>query len=217
MASMWLEWLPLLGEGLLITLQVTALGAVVALACAFAAGLCLISSLRLVRGLSYAYTQFFRGVSLLVLLFWMYFVLPFLGIELSKLAAAVLAIGLNYGAFGAEIVRSSIRAVPQGQWEAATALNFTPAQRMLNIVFPQALIRMLPPLNNLMIELLKATSLIYFITLTDLTYQAMILRSLYLPQTAQLFGLLLMIYFILASLISLLARLLERKLAAGRM
>ncbi len=217
MASMWLEWLPLMGEGLLVTIQVTMLGAIVSLVCALAAGLCLMSRHALVKGLAYVYVQFFRGVSLLVLLFWMYFVLPFLGIELSKLAAAVLAIGLNYGAFGAEIVRSSIKAVPRGQWEAATALNFTPAQRMLRVVFPQALIRMLPPMNNLMIELLKATSLIYFITLTDLTYQAMILRSLYLPQTAQLFGLLLVLYFILASLISLLARLLERKLAAGRM
>ncbi|WP_028559897.1 ectoine/hydroxyectoine ABC transporter permease subunit EhuC [Paenibacillus pinihumi] len=217
MVSKWLEWLPLMWEGLLITLQVTFLSAIVALIIAGAAGLCRISRLKWLRGLSYTYMLLFRGISLLVLLFWVYFVLPFLGIELSKMAAAVLAIGLNYGAFGAEIVRSSILAVPKGQWEAAQALNFTSAQRMIRVVFPQALIRMLPPMNNLMIELLKATSLIYFITLTDLTYQAMILRSLYLPQTAQIFGLLLILYFIIASVISLLARLLERKLTAGRM
>ncbi|MBJ6362327.1 ectoine/hydroxyectoine ABC transporter permease subunit EhuC [Paenibacillus sp. GCM10012307] len=217
MISKWLEWMPLMWEGLLITLEVTFLSAIVALIIAVAAGLCRLSRLQWLRGLAYVYMLLFRGVSLLVLLFWVYFVLPFLGIELSKLAAAVLAIGLNYGAFGAEIVRSSILAVPKGQWEAAQALNFTSAQRMIRVVFPQALIRMLPPLNNLMIELMKATSLIYFITLTDLTYQAMILRSLYLPQTAQIFGLLLVLYFVIASVISLLARMLERKLTAGRM
>ncbi|GGF96512.1 ectoine/hydroxyectoine ABC transporter permease subunit EhuC [Paenibacillus abyssi] len=211
------EWIPLLWEGTVITAQVTLLSAIVTLLLAAVTGIMRLSKFKIIRGISYIYVLIFRGVSLLVLLFWVYYALPLMGVELSKMTSAVLAIGLNFGAFGAEIVRSSILAVPKGQWEAAQALNLTPTQRMFRVIFPQALVRMLPPFNNLMIELLKATSLIYFITLTDLTYQAMILRSLYLPQTAQIFGLLLLIYFIMASIISMIARMLERKLSAGRM
>ncbi|RXZ84289.1 ectoine/hydroxyectoine ABC transporter permease subunit EhuC [Paenibacillaceae bacterium] len=217
MSSTWMDWVPLLREGLATTVQVTALSAIVALILAAVAGLCRLSKYKLVRGITYTYVLIFRGVSLLVLLFWVYFALPLIGIEFSKMAAAVLAIGLNYGAFGSEIVRSSIMAVPKGQWEAAQALNLTPMQRMTRVIFPQALVRMIPPFNNLLIELLKATSLIYFITMTDLTYQAHVLRGLYFPQTAEIYGLLLIMYFILAAVISLAARLLERKLSAGRM
>lgn len=214
--TLWLDWVPLLWKGLVITIEVTVLSAIVALLLAVVAGICSISKYRAIRGLASCYVLLFRGVSLLILLFWAYFALPLLNVELTKLAAAVLAIGLNYGAFGAEIVRSSILAVPKGQWEAAQALNLTPAQRMLRVILPQALIRMLPPFNNLMIELLKATSLIYFITLADLTYQASVLRGIYLPQTAQIYALLLLIYFVLAKCISVISRLLERKLSAGR-
>lgn len=214
--SRLLEWAPLLYQGLLITLQVTLLAAIVSLLLAFAAGLCRISRSGILRGVALVYTQVFRSMSLLILLFWAYFALPLLGVSLSKMAAAVLAIGLNYGAFGAEIVRSALLAVPKGQWEAAQALNFSRWQRMRTIIFPQAVVRMLPPMANLMIELLKATSLIYFITLADLTYQASVLRSLYLPDTVQIYGVLLVVYFILAQLIAGLARLLERRLSAGR-
>lgn len=206
----------MLWRGLIVTIEVTVLSAVVALMLAVVVGICSVSKYRAIRGLAYGYVLLFRGVSLLILLFWAYFALPLMNIELTKLAAAVLAIGFNYGAFGAEIVRSSILVVPKGQWEAAQALNLTPIQRMVRIIFPQALIRMLPPFNNLMIELLKATSLIYFITLADLTYQASVLRGLYLPQTAQIYALLLIIYFVLAKCISILSRQLERKLSAGR-
>ncbi|WP_062490806.1 ectoine/hydroxyectoine ABC transporter permease subunit EhuC [Paenibacillus sp. 32O-W] len=216
MQPTWSALFPLLLEGLEITLQVAALSAVVSLAIAVAAGLCRLSKWAVVRGAATVYVEFFRGVSLLVLMFWIYFALPFVGINLPKLAAAVLAIGLNYGAYGSEIVRSSILAVPKGQWEAAIALNMSPMQRMWRIVFPQAFIRMLPPLGNLLIELIKATSLVYFITLSDLTYQAMILRNNFLTWTPQIFGLLLVIYFVLSCCVSLIVRFAERRLAAWR-
>ncbi|MBD2845656.1 ectoine/hydroxyectoine ABC transporter permease subunit EhuC [Paenibacillus sp. IB182496] len=215
--SLWMEWAPLLWKGLVTTVQVALLSGVVALFLAVLTGICRLSKYKLIRGIAYVYVMLFRGVSLLVLLFWVYFSLPALGIEFSAISAAVLAFGLNYGAFGSEIVRSSILAVPKGQWEAALALNLTPAQRMFRIILPQAVVRMLPPINNLMIELLKATSLVSFITLADLTFQSQILRGQFFGNTIELFTIVLILYFILSSCITLVARLLERKLSAGRM
>lgn len=212
----WSTFIPLLWEGVKVTVEVAALSGLAAIAISLIVGLCRLSSIAAVRAAAQLYTEVFRGLPLLVLLFWVYFALPFAGVSLPKVASAIVAIGLNYGAFGAEIVRSSVQAVPQGQLEAARALNFSPYQRMLYVVLPQAAIRMLPPMGNLMIELLKGTSLIYFITLSDLTYQALILRNNFLDMQVLIFGLLLLAYFGLACCISAVVRLLERKLAAGR-
>lgn len=199
-----------------VTLKVALLSAGVALLMSLLAGLGSGSRFAFVRAICRLYIQLFRAVSLLVLLFWMYFALPFAGIELSKLLSAVLAIGLNIGAYGAEIVRGSVAAVPKGQYEASIVLNLSQSQRLWRVVFPQAFVRMLPPMGNLMIELLKATSLIYFITLADLTYEAMILRNNYYIWTPYIFGMLLGIYFLLAACITMAIRILERKFTAWR-
>ncbi|WP_281890371.1 ectoine/hydroxyectoine ABC transporter permease subunit EhuC [Paenibacillus sp. YYML68] len=216
MPTSWLDFIPLFGEGLQVTVLVAALASVVTLVVSLLAGLARLSPYRLVRGATGVYVEVFRGSSLLVQLFWLYYALPFLGVELPKLAAAVLAVGLNYGAYGSEIVRSTIQAIPKGQWEASVALNLSPMQRMVRIILPQAFTRMIPPLGNLMIELLKSTSLVYFITLTDLTYQAMVLRNNYVSFTPEILLMLLVMYFVLATAISFGMRALERKMTAGR-
>jgi polar amino acid transport system permease protein len=216
MSIPWSEWIPLLARGAGVTLKVTILSAGVALFMSLVAGLGSGSRHVILRIMSQTYIQVFRAASLLVLLFWVYFALPFAGIELSKLISAVLAIGLNIGAYGAEIVRGSVAAIPRGQIEASVALNLSHAQRMWCVVFPQAFARMLPPMGNLMIELLKATSLIYFITLADLTYEAMILRNNYYTLTPYIFALLLGVYFLLASCITVIIHILERKFTAWR-
>lgn len=210
------ELAPLLLEGAGITVQVAVLSWLLMIPIATAAGLARLSKFAAVRAVTVVYVEVFRGTSLLVQLFWLYFVLPFVGVELPKLAAGVLAIALNYGAYGSEIVRSSIQAVPKGQWEAAVALNMTPWQRMSRVIFPQAFVRMLPPFGNLSIELLKSTSLVYFITLSDLTYQAMVLRNNYVSMTPQIWATLLVMYFALAGIVTLGFKLLERRLQAGR-
>ncbi len=210
------EMLPLLLKGAKVTLIVAILSSAVTLVCAVAAGLCRLSKKRWVRAVTMGYVEVFRGTSLLIQLIWVYFALPLIGIDLDKLAAAVLAIGLNYGAYGSEIVRSTLLAIPAGQREAAIALNFTPAQAMVRILFPQAFLRMLPPLGNLMIELVKGTSLVYFITLTDLLYSALVLRTSYHSQTGYILLFVLVIYFAINYVVSLLVRMLERKLSAGR-
>lgn len=198
------------------TIKITLMSGVVAMALASLSGLGRASVIAPIRWLSFIYIELFRASSLLVLLFWVYFALPLAGLELSKTWSAVLAIGLNIGAYGGEIVRSSIQAVPIGQYEAAIALNVSPLRRLILIVLPQAIARMLPPMGNLWIEMLKSTSLVYFITMSDLTYEAMILRNNYYTDTPAIFGLLLLIYYLLSTGISLPISWLERKWTAWR-
>lgn len=210
------DLLPLLFQGAAVTLQVTALSMAVAFVLSFAAGFARLSRIKSIRIASSVYVEVFRGTSLLVQLFWLFFALPLLGIELTALVAGVMALGLNYGAYGSEVVRSAILAVPKGQTEASIALNMSPWLRMRRVILPQALAIMLPSFGNLAIELLKGTSLISLITMADLTYQGMILRTFDSSRTFEIFGLILVMYFVMAYPLTLVMRWLERRFSAGR-
>ncbi|CAM3469850.1 ectoine/hydroxyectoine ABC transporter permease subunit EhuC [Brevibacillus invocatus] len=210
------DLLPLLFQGAAVTLQVTALSMVVAFVLSFAAGFARLSRIKSIRVASSVYVEVFRGTSLLVQLFWLFFALPLLGIELTALVAGVMALGLNYGAYGSEVVRSAILAIPKGQTEASIALNMSPWLRMRRVILPQALAIMLPSFGNLAIELLKGTSLISLITMADLTYQGMILRTFDSSRTFEIFGLILVMYFVMAYPLTLFMRWLERRFSAGR-
>lgn len=209
-----LDLLPPLLEGLRITLRLTIGGAAVGVLCALVAGTGRLSPNPAWRWLCAGYVELFRGTSVLVQLFWLYFALPQLGLQMSAEAAGVLALGLNAGAYGAEIVRGSIQSVPRGQIDAGVALGFSARQIRWRIVFPQAARSMLPPAGNLLIELLKGSALASMITLGDLTFQAQVLRSATL-RTPEIFGLVLLLYFALAQLIAYGVRRLERELAPG--
>ena len=187
----------LIVSGTLVTIMLTILAALLAVAIALTAGLMRLSPNPLMRGAATVYIEFFRGTSLLVQLFWIFFVLPLFGLTLEKFTAGFIAVGMNLGAYGAEVVRGAIQAVPKGQYEAATALNMSTATRMRRIVLPQALLIMLPPWGNLLIELLKGTALVALISVTDLMFQAkQINASTYLSVEA--FGTALIIYYLLA-------------------
>jgi polar amino acid transport system permease protein len=126
----------------------------------------------------------------------------------------VLGLGLNIGAYGAEVLRGALASVPRGQVEAAIALGMPPRQRFIRIVLPQALLHALPPATNLLIELLKGTSLVSLITLADLTFRAnQLVESTF--RSGEIFTLALLIYFVLAQAINLAMRLLERRLGRG--
>lgn len=196
-------------EGTLVTVALTVLAGALAVVMAFIAGLARLSPLRIVRAVAAVYVEVFRGVSLLVQLFWLYFVLPFFGVRLDPFTTAVIGLGLCNGAYGAEIVRGAILAVPRGQYEAATALNYGTWDRYRRLVLPQAVPLMLPPLGNLSIELLKATALVSLITIQDLSFQALTLRQTTM-RTLEPFTAILLIYFVLAMLLSGFFRLLER-------
>jgi polar amino acid transport system permease protein len=191
------EFGPRLLAGALVTIELTVLSAALAIAIAVTMGLMRLADSAVVRGAATVYIEFFRGTSLLVQLFWIFFVLPLFGITLEKFTAGFLAVGMNLGAYGAEVVRSAIQAVPRGQYEAATALNMSPATRMRRIIMPQALLIMLPPWGNLLIELLKGTALVALISVTDLMFHArQINASTYL--SIESFGTALILYYLMA-------------------
>jgi polar amino acid transport system permease protein len=199
-----------------VTVIVTLTSAILMYLIAFILGIGRLSRSRFIRTFTNIYVEFFRGTSLMVQLFWLYFVLPFFGIELPKFWTGVIALGLNYGAYGSEIVRSCIQAIPKGQTEAAIALNMTRWQRMRLVILPQAFAIMIPAFGNLSIELLKGTSLVALIALEDLTYQGLIMRTTSIKDTALIFTITLVFYFVLASIITYIVRSLERKAAVGR-
>ena len=147
-------------------------------------------------------------------LFWFYYALPLFGVNLTAMAAGIVVLGLNIGAYGAEVVRGSVQSIDKGQYEACTALNMTGFQRMRLVIMPQALVRILPPAGNLIIELLKTTALVSLITLSDLTYEGKLLRDESL-RTVEVFGMLLIIYFGIASLMTFGVRRLEASLKRG--
>lgn len=209
------DYLPSLLDGAWVTVQVTALSAALGTVVAFTMGLGRLSRRRPVRWAAGAYIEFFRGTSALVQLFWAFFALPLLGVRLEPLTAGVLVLGLNIGAYGAEVVRGAVQAVPRGQTEATVALNMSFFQRLRYVVLPQAVIAMLPPFGNLLIELLKATALVSLITLSDLTFEGQILRTA-TGQTAEIFAVVLAMYFLMAAVITLGIRALERRLSPDR-
>jgi polar amino acid transport system permease protein len=201
-------------DGFFTTLELLILSGLLAFLLAFLFGLMRVSGFGPLRAIAIIYIEFFRGVSLLVQLFWLFFVLPFFGIYLEPMTTAVLGLGLCNGAYGAEIVRGAIEAVPRGQIEAAIAVNYTRQQRMWNVVLPQAIPAMLPPLANQTIDLLKATSLVSLITIKDLSFQALTLRETTM-RTLEPFSVVLIGYFVLAMAVSGLFRLLERYFNIG--
>lgn len=198
----FIDALPGIGEGVLVTLQLTLGGAVFAFLIALVLGLATRSRLLLVRGSSRIVIEFFRGTSLLVQLFWLFYVLPLLGFRLDSLFCGILALALNYGAYGAEVVRGGISAVPIGQFEASRALNFTPWQRIRRVIFPQAWAQMIPPFTNLLIQLLKGTALATYILLHDLNFFVNELRRS-TGDTLFAYGIGLIIYFVIAYLLTL--------------
>lgn len=187
-------------QGLGITLQVLFLSIICASIIALVAGLSRVNSNPLLRGFTGFYVEIFRGTSLIVQLFWFSYALPGLfNIHLgSDVWVAVLAISLNYGAYMSEIVRGSIQAVSAGQTEASIALNLSKFQRMRHIILPQALRMMLPEYGNYLIQILKATSLVSLIGLTDLLYYGNIYRSTHIAESPMVYVLLLVMYFVIA-------------------
>ncbi|MYZ41817.1 ectoine/hydroxyectoine ABC transporter permease subunit EhuC [Schauerella aestuarii] len=199
-----------LSTGLWVTVKITLGAAALAIPLALLAGLGRLSTLRTVRWTAMTYVEVFRGTSALVQLFWFYFVLPLFGVQLPAMLVGIVVLGLNAGAYGAEVVRGAIAGVAPGQREAAVALNMTRTQTIRRIILPQAFPAMLPPAGNLLIELLKNTALVSLITITDLTFRAQLLRSDTL-RTTDIFILVLLMYFALALVITAGIRLLERR------
>ena len=197
------------------TARIAAGAAVLALLLAIPLGLGRASRNPALHAACVAYIEFFRGTSLIVQLFWLYYVLPALGIRLGAMTVAIVGIGLNYGAYGAEVVRGAIRSVPDGQVMAARALGLSPWNVLRCVVAPQAMTIFVRPWGNLMIQLLKATSLVSLITIADLTYRAYQMHQLTM-RTGAIFGTVLVAYFVMAQVIALITDQADRHVGRWR-
>jgi polar amino acid transport system permease protein len=209
------SFLPLLLRGALVTLEVTASSGVIAFLLAMLVGTAQLSRVAVVRTAAKAYVEILRGTSALIQLFYLFFVLPVLGIDITPMEAAAFGLGLTFSAYGAEIVRAGILSVDRGQWDAARALGMPGGLAFRRIIAPQAFVSMLAPFGNLLVELLKSTSLVSLITLTDLTFAgAQVITSTGKP--GQTWGVVLLLYFLMCFPLAQAVRSLEKRMSIYR-
>ncbi len=171
-----IEILPVLARAALITIQATAIGFIIAALLGL-----VLASIRLsspAAGLVVAIlVELIRSTPLLIQIFFLFFVLPKVGIVLDAFTAGVLAIGLHYAAYCSEVYRAGFENVPRGQWEASIALNLSPWNTFKDIILPQALPPVVPALGNYLIALFKETPLLSAIAVVELMQRAKIIGS----------------------------------------
>ncbi|VVT05413.1 ectoine/hydroxyectoine ABC transporter permease subunit EhuC [Rhizobium sp. EC-SD404] len=211
----WTEYFAPLMRGAWVTIQLTVWSTIFGAILSFAAGIGKASTNSFARWISVVYIEIFRGTSLLVQLFWLFFALPVAGqaigvdLRMSPVVAGVLALSLNIGAYGAEVVRGAIQSVAHDQYEAAKALNFTPRQALWRVALPQAIPEMMPTFGNLAVQNLKDTALVSLITLQDLAFRAEQLRN-FTQDSTTIFTIVLFMYFGMALVLTAIMKLLER-------
>ncbi len=173
-----LPYIPMFAWGLLVTFEVSIVAECLAIIIGLIAGIIRVSNPRIPRLLAVAYIDFFRGVPLLVTLVWLYYgVSLLLHIDISAFNAGVIGLGVTYGAFLAEVFRAGIEAIPKGQIEASYSLGLSRFQTMHRVILPQALRIIFPPLANSFIGMLKDSSLVAILSVTDLMRVGMIVAA----------------------------------------
>jgi His/Glu/Gln/Arg/opine family amino acid ABC transporter permease subunit len=166
------------GQGLLVTFEISIVSELVGIVIGLVAGLARLSQRRIVQSVAVAYIDFFRGIPLLVTLVWIYYGVALLfGINISAFVAGVSGLGITLGAYLAEVFRSGVQAIPRGQTEAAYSLGLARRQTMRHVVLPQALRIVFPPLANSFIGMLKDSSLVAILSVTDLMRVGMIVAA----------------------------------------
>ena len=217
----WMNYIVPLLDGAWVTVQLTVISTIGGAFFSFLFGIGRLSSNRTARWISVSFIEVFRGTSLLVQLFWLYFALPLIGeaiginLRLPPVAAGALALSLNIGAYGAEVVRGALQAVPGEQHEVAKALDFTPRQTLWRISLPQAIPEMMPSFGNLAIQNLKDTALVSLISLGDLAFKAEQIRN-FTQDSTTIYSILLFMYFGMALVLSAIMKLIERSVGRWR-
>jgi polar amino acid transport system permease protein len=209
------DLLPQLLKGAAVTIEVALAAAVIAFVLSFVVAFARIVRWRPVRAAATVYVEVLRGTSAIVQLFYLFFILPAFGVTLPATLTAVLGLGMNISAYGSEVVRAGLNAIGIGQTEAAAALGLTRIQALRLVIIPQAIVVMMPSFGNLLIELVKATSLVSLITLTELTFSGrqMVVTT---GRTFEVWGLVLLIYFAIAYPLARIVRAAEHRTARYR-
>lgn len=172
-----LKILPTLGSALIITIEATVLGMLVAVTLGLVLAMMRRSRLRIVSLPTAFVIEFIRSTPLLVQMYFLFYVLPLTGAQMSPLATGIVALGLHYATYCAEVYRAGIEAVPRGQWEAATALNMSRWRTAVGVVLPQAIPPVVPALGNYLVAMFKDTPLLSAITVVELLQQSKMIGS----------------------------------------
>ena len=204
--------LPTLLEGLVVTLQASLAGFAVALVLGLLMALARRSDNAWISAPVGAFVEFIRSTPLLVQLFFLFYVLPHTGIRLPPFVVGTVALGMHYGTYMSEVYRAGIDAIGSGQWEAATALNFSPADTWTRIILPQAIPPMIPALGNYLVAMFKESAQLAAITVTELLLTGRIIgtREFRFLEPITLVGVL---YFLISYPSSLLVQRLEARYA----
>jgi polar amino acid transport system permease protein len=170
-------FLPSLLQGALLTIAVSLLSFGMALVLGLATGLARISRLKVLRVVAACYIQFIRGTPLLLQLFFIYYVLPYVGIVLTPFVSGAMGLTLNYAAYMAEVFRSGIQAIPKGQWEAGASVGMSRRLMLRRIILPQAVRIIVPSIGNFFVSIFKDSALVSVITMRDLMFSGQLLAS----------------------------------------
>ncbi|HEV3239713.1 MAG TPA: amino acid ABC transporter permease [Casimicrobiaceae bacterium] len=213
-SPVWAGWREL-AHGTLITIEVTTGAIVLGCVIGMLVGLGRLDPKRtVVYGICTAYVAFIRGTPLLVQLFIWFFGLPYFGINLPAFFCGVVGMGMYSGAYVSEIVRGAIQSVARGQLEAARSLGMPDRVAMRHVIVPQAVIRMIPPLGNEFIALIKNSSLVSLLTIADLMHEGQKIISVSY-RSLEVYLAVALVYFVLTNLTGLALRVTERRLGVG--
>ncbi len=208
------DWAPDLAKAALLTLEITAMSFAVALAVGTVVGIASSRSRWAGRILG-LYVELFRGTPLIVQLFFIYYGLAQVGVVMPSMVAAVLGLGLNGGAYISEIVRGALAGIDRGQYDASHALGMSWFSTLVWVVLPQALRTATPPLVNSIASLLKETSLVSLLAITEMMNIA---NQIYTRtfRAFEIFAVVALIYLAMTLVFSIASRVLERRLAVGQ-
>ncbi len=177
MERIWTEYLPWLLKGASVSVQVTLASTAIALVLGLLVALMRVSTIKPLRSLGTIYVQFVRGTPLLLQLFYLFYVLPFVGIEMTPYVAGISGLALNYGAYMSEVYRAGILSIDRGQREAAMTLGMKPGRIMRRIILPQTARLVVPPLGNYFVGMFKDSALVSVLTLNELLFTAQTLAK----------------------------------------
>lgn len=203
---------PYMLQGAVVTLEISICALILATIVGIVCGLVSVSDMKIVKALVRAYVYFVRGTPALVQIFLVYFALPRFGLEFTPFWSAVVALAFNSGGFVSEIVRAGLQSIDAGQTEAALSIGMTNRQSILFILLPQSLRRITPPLTNEVITLVKSSSLLSVISITELTRSAqVIIAERFTP--FELYAELAVYYLVIISVLAWFSEFVEKKLA----
>ncbi|WP_033543079.1 amino acid ABC transporter permease [Planococcus sp. CAU13] len=207
-----IESLPYVLEGIWYTLLISIVSMLGGLVIGFFLALARTSPLKILHWPARLYISFMRGVPILVILFLLYFALPVIGIQFTAVQAALIGFTINSAAYIAEVFRSALASVDKGQWESSTALGLTYWQTMRRIILPQSVRIAVPPLSNVYLDLIKASSLAAMITVPEIFHKARIIGGREYDLLTLLI-LVALIYWAICSVMTVLQNYLEKRYA----